>query len=130
MAQLHREKDHDSATANVQDKSKDVAAVNGEAKTKFSGTTSSSTSSGATNFKLNVQAPEFVPRSLAQMPVSGYFYPYIQYQDWIYVGDQDPTPFYCNQNLVPPQTQKNSLPDEVKQKIIKQVHFYHFLVKS
>nr|GMD85799.1 la-related protein 6C [Ipomoea batatas] len=138
MAQLQPERENvtASATSNVHqdNKSKDImiiGAVNGEAKNKWGSGTSSSTSSGATNanannnnFKLNVQAPEFVPRSVAQMPVSGYFYPYFQYQDWIYVGDQDPTPFYNNQNLSPPPTQqKNSLPDEVKQKIIKQVEY-------
>ncbi|XP_019165814.1 PREDICTED: la-related protein 6C-like [Ipomoea nil] len=139
MAQLQPgERDNVSAAVAAssnahQDKSKDVmiGAVNGEAKNKWgsSGTSSSTTASGAAannnNFKLNVQAPEFVPRSITQMPVSGYFYPYFQYQDWIYVGDQDPTPFYSNnQNLSPPQTQqKNSLPDEVKQKIIKQVEY-------
>nr|GMD00092.1 la-related protein 6C [Ipomoea batatas] len=133
MAQLQPERENvTGSNAHQDNKSKDImiiGAVNGEAKNKWGSGTSSSTSSGAANannnnFKLNVQAPEFVPRSVAQMPVSGYFYPYFQYQDWIYVGDQDPTPFYNNQNLSPPPTQqKNSLPDEVKQKIIKQVEY-------
>ncbi|XP_031132271.1 la-related protein 6C-like isoform X1 [Ipomoea triloba] len=81
-------------------------------------------SSGGGCFKLNVHAPEFIPRSFTQIPVSGYYYPYSQYQDWIYVGDQDSFPFFDNKNVVLPQDhRKDDLPEEVRLKIIKQVEY-------
>nr|GMD07141.1 la-related protein 6C-like [Ipomoea batatas] len=88
------------------------------------GTSSSGGVSGGGCFKLNVHAPEFIPRSFTQIPVSGYYYPYSQYQDWIYVGDQDSFPFFDNKNVVLPQDhRKDDLPEEVRLKIIKQVEY-------
>ncbi|KAD4179209.1 hypothetical protein E3N88_27800 [Mikania micrantha] len=55
--------------------------------------------SNSNSFKFNAHAPEFVPSSHTQIPVSGYFYPCFNYvgvggndvSDWVYVGggDQD-----------------------------------------
>lgn len=97
-----------------------------------------STTSGT--FKFNAAAPEFVPRSHAptEVPITGYFYPSIQYIDgsggnWMYVSDQETIP-----NLVAPDTNvkghsgpshhhpKDVLSDELRQKIIKQVLFWGF----
>ncbi|CAI9765550.1 unnamed protein product [Fraxinus pennsylvanica] len=88
-------------------------------------------------FKFNAAAPEFVPRSHAptQAPITGYVYPSIQYTDgsggsWIYVTDQETIP-----HLVAPNPNekghsgqshhhsKDVLPDELRQKIIKQVEY-------
>lgn len=106
-----------------------------DGKKKEIGTSSSSTSSSTSGnnvgvpFKFNVQAPEFVPSSYTQMPISGYFYPCFHYiagndgADWLYVGNQDSL-----QLVSPPSsiitnncTSKDVLTDELKQKIIKQV---------
>ncbi|KAL2477226.1 La-related protein 6C [Forsythia ovata] len=94
-----------------------------------------STSSGT--FKFNVGAPEFVPRSHAQtqVPITGYFYPSIQYIDgsggnWIYVADHETIPHLVapNPNVKGHSGQshhqsKDVLSDELKQKIIKQVEY-------
>ncbi|RAL38855.1 hypothetical protein DM860_015216 [Cuscuta australis] len=119
MAQMQRERDV-SATATEEGVHERAAASGGGESAK---NTSGSTSSGAAaNFKFNVQAPEFVPRSV---PVPGYFYPYLQYQDWIYVGNsQVSSPLYSTPNVGPnSQYQKIPIPDEVKHKIIKQVEY-------
>ncbi|KAK4340252.1 hypothetical protein RND71_041714 [Anisodus tanguticus] len=84
------------------------------------------------SFKFNVQAPEFVPRShtsTTTTPISSYFYPYFQYlsggnatSDWLYVGDQDTLAYVPNQNFSA-MLQKDVLPEDVKNKIIKQVEY-------
>lgn len=80
------------------------------------------------SFKFNVQAPEFVPRSHSQMPISGYFYPCFQIlggsgeSDWFYVGDQDPSACLIpNANVSQPNCSKNVLNPDLQQKIVKQV---------
>ncbi|KAI3702451.1 hypothetical protein L6452_28189 [Arctium lappa] len=87
------------------------------------------------SFKLNAHAPEFVPSSHTQIPVSGYFYPCFSYlgvggndgsgsADWVYVGggDQDQQmQFFSNPDVVIPNYSKNCLTEDLQQKIIKQV---------
>lgn len=130
MAQAQFEKEVVSCAKNVQE----VESVRGndQGKKKMGGGCSSSiggTSSGGC-FKFNVHAAEFVPRAFTQIPVPGYYYPYSQYQDWIYVGDQDAFPFFDNKNVVLTQERKdNDLPEEVRLKIIKQVVFFKSLLK-
>ncbi|KAM1264698.1 hypothetical protein ACFX15_033998 [Malus domestica] len=84
------------------------------------------------SFKFNAQAPEFVPRSHAQMPISGYFYPYFHFlgdttsPDWFYVEDQELPPYLIsnNPNIDPLSNRsKNAIPDDLQQKIIKQVEY-------
>ncbi|CAL0312107.1 unnamed protein product [Lupinus luteus] len=84
------------------------------------------------SFKFNVQAPEFVPRSHTQMPMSGYFYPCFQIlggsadSDWFYVGDQDPTTCLIpapNVSLPNSSKNTNSLTPDLQQKIVKQVEY-------
>lgn len=82
----------------------------------------------AASFKFNAQAPEFVPRSHTQMPISGYFYPCFHFlgdtasPDWFYIGDQEIPPYLIsNPNIPISNRSKNVLPDELQQKIIKQV---------
>lgn len=84
-------------------------------------------------FKFNAQAPEFVPRSHTQMPISDYnVYPAcIQFlggtggSDWFYVGDQEPAYLISNQNVsLPDHRSKSTLTDDLHQKIIKQVIVY------
>ena len=83
---------------------------------------------GNSSFKFNAQAPEFVPRSQIQMPVSGYFYPYFQIlggsgeSDWFFVGDQDPSCLIPTANAALPNSSKNILTPDLQQKIVKQVH--------
>ncbi|KAJ0983197.1 hypothetical protein J5N97_011452 [Dioscorea zingiberensis] len=77
-------------------------------------------------FKFNVHAPEFVPRSLPQMPISGYFYPYLQFLgngvgDWIYFAEQDPSHFVAGSHARTTGTTKSS--NDVVQKIVKQVEY-------
>ncbi|KAH7517937.1 hypothetical protein FEM48_Zijuj09G0117200 [Ziziphus jujuba var. spinosa] len=83
-------------------------------------------------FKFNAQAPEFVPRSQTQMPISGYFYPCFHLlggsgtaaPDWIYVGDHNPSPFFIsNPTSAQPNCSKNVLSDDLQNKIIKQVEY-------
>ncbi|PRQ23238.1 putative lupus La protein [Rosa chinensis] len=83
-----------------------------------------------TSFKFNAQAPEFVPRSHTQMPISGYFYPCFHFlgdtasPDWFYIGDQELPPYLIsNPNIPITNRSKNVLPDELQQKIIKQVEY-------
>lgn len=83
------------------------------------------------SFKFNAQAPEFVPRSHTQMPISGYFYPCFHFlgdsasPDWFYIGDQELPPYLIpnNPNIPLANRSKNALPDDLQQKIIKQVMF-------
>lgn len=89
------------------------------------------TANDAASFKFNAQAPEFVPRSHSQMPISGYFYPCFQIlggagsSDWFYVGDQDPTSYLIpSTNLALPNCPKNILTHDLQLKIIKQVPFF------
>ncbi|GMI74541.1 La related protein 6c [Hibiscus trionum] len=104
-----------------------------------SGTTSgSSNGNGNGNgvtFKFNAHAPEFVPKSHAQMPISGYYYPCFHYlgggggggaaSDWFFLGDPEPSTFLnANPNLsIPNCSSKNVLSDDLRQKIIKQVEY-------
>ncbi|KAF5448706.1 hypothetical protein F2P56_029212 [Juglans regia] len=81
-------------------------------------------------FKFNAHAPEFVPRSHTQLPVSGYFYPCFNFlggtgtgSEWFIVSDQEPAFFISNTNVAPPDRSKNILTDDLKQKIIKQVEY-------
>ncbi|GLT86333.1 hypothetical protein SLE2022_044780 [Rubroshorea leprosula] len=102
--------------------------------TKMGKSGSGSISVGNTNatFKFNVQAPEFVPRSHAQMPASGYFYPCFHYlggaagSEWFFLGgDQDPAAYLlANPNFsIPNCSSKNVLTDDLRQKIVKQVEY-------
>lgn len=90
-------------------------------------------------FKFNAQAPEFVPRSQTQMPISGYLYPCFHLlggtpsgPDWIYVGDREPPAAYFLTNPTNPplpNSSKNVLSNDLQLKIIKQVlsiihHFF------
>ncbi|CAB4320705.1 unnamed protein product [Prunus armeniaca] len=83
------------------------------------------------SFKFNAQAPEFVPRSHTQMPISGYFYPCFHFlgesasPDWFYIGDQELPPYLIsnNPNIPLANRSKNALPDDLQQKIIKQVEY-------
>ncbi|KAF7840871.1 la-related protein 6C [Senna tora] len=87
-------------------------------------------------FKFNIEAPEFVPRSHTQMPISGYFYPCFQFlggagdSDWYYsVDDQEiATPMPTTTCSVPstevmPNCSKNVLTQDLQQKIVKQVEY-------
>ncbi|KAG5063024.1 hypothetical protein JHK85_004207 [Glycine max] len=82
---------------------------------------------GNSSFKFNAQAPEFVPRSHTQMPVSGYYYPCFQIfggssesADWFFVGDQDPSCLIPTPNVAQPNSSKNILTPDLQQKIVKQ----------
>uniref|UniRef100_A0A5B6YI82 Putative la-related protein 6C isoform X1 n=1 Tax=Davidia involucrata TaxID=16924 RepID=A0A5B6YI82_DAVIN len=81
------------------------------------------------SFKFNAQAPEFVPRSHSQVPISGYFYPCFHFlggsggSDWIYVGDQEPIHLISSSNATTPNYPKNVLTDDLQQKIVKQVEY-------
>ncbi|XVE49151.1 hypothetical protein DITRI_Ditri01bG0059200 [Diplodiscus trichospermus] len=94
-------------------------------------TGSSSGSSNSVTFKFNAHAPEFVPKSHTQMPLSGYYYPWFHYlggaagSDWFFVGDQEPAAYLIsNPNLsIPNCSSKNVLTDDLRQKIIKQVEY-------
>ncbi|XP_050365860.1 la-related protein 6C [Argentina anserina] len=84
----------------------------------------------AASFKFNAQAPEFVPRSHTQMPISGYFYPCFHFlgdtasPDWFYIGDQELPPYLMtNPNIPLTNRSKHVLPDELQHKIIKQVEY-------
>ncbi|XP_059647750.1 la-related protein 6C [Cornus florida] len=85
--------------------------------------------SATSSFKFNAQAPEFVPRSQAQAPVSGYFYPCFHFlggsggSDWIYVGDQEPIQLISGASATSPEYSKNVLTDDTQHKIIKQVEY-------
>nr|XP_016509580.1 PREDICTED: la-related protein 6C-like [Nicotiana tabacum] len=83
------------------------------------------------SFKFNVQAPEFVPKSHATIPISGYIYPYFQYvnttittttNDWISGGDLTIS-FVQEPSFVSTLSQKDILPEELRLKVIKQVEY-------
>lgn len=90
----------------------------------------SSSSSASVPFRFNVQAPEFVPKShTTQVPFSGYYYPCFHYtatSDWIFVGDQEPLYLLSNPNISLPNSSKNVLTDDLRQKIVKQVCLHFF----
>ncbi|XVF45191.1 hypothetical protein PTKIN_Ptkin02bG0185200 [Pterospermum kingtungense] len=97
-----------------------------------SGSGSGGGSSNSVTFKFNAHAPEFVPRSHTQMPISGYYYPCFHYlggaasgSDWFFVGDQEPAAYLIsNPNLsIPNCSSKNVLTNDLRQKIIKQVEY-------
>ncbi|KAL5984925.1 hypothetical protein ACLOJK_038761 [Asimina triloba] len=95
-----------------------------EAKT----TSSSSATTPNASFKFNAQAPEFVPRAQAQMPVPGYLYPCFHFigssgSDWFYVGGQEPIQLFANSNVAGHDSSKNILSNDLKQKIIKQAEY-------
>ncbi|KAM0952268.1 putative lupus La protein [Dioscorea sansibarensis] len=78
------------------------------------------------SFKFNVHAPEFVPRSLPQTPISGYFYPYLQFLgngvgDWIYFAEQNPSSFVAGSQARTAANTKGN--NDVVQKIVKQVEY-------
>nr|GEW79369.1 la-related protein 6C [Tanacetum cinerariifolium] len=90
------------------------------------------------SFKFNAHAPEFVPSSQTQIPVTGYFYPCYSYVglggndgsgsgDWVYVsgvGDQDQhVQLFSNPDVTSPSYAKNVLTEDLQQKIIKQVEY-------
>ena len=83
----------------------------------------------ASSFRFNAHAPEFVSRSHAQMPISGYYYSCFQVlgagSDWFYLGDhQDPTSCWIpGSNLALPNCSKNMLTHDLQLKIIKQVEY-------
>ncbi|XP_057739202.1 la-related protein 6C [Arachis stenosperma] len=102
-----------------------------------SGGAAAAQESAQSGFKFNAQAPEFVPRSHTQVPISGYFYPCFQIlggssdSDWFYVGDHDPAacliPAAATSAIaaapIPNCSNKNVLTPDLQQKIIKQVEY-------
>ncbi|KAK6946156.1 Ataxin-2, C-terminal [Dillenia turbinata] len=84
-----------------------------------------------TQFKLNAQAPEFVPRSQTQMPISSYFYPCFHFlsgnnggSEWIYLGGQDQFQLISDPSFsVIPDCSKNFLTNDLRQKIIRQAEY-------
>ncbi|XP_028777112.1 la-related protein 6C [Neltuma alba] len=88
------------------------------------------TTAPSSTFKLNAQAPEFVPRSHTQMPISGYFYPFFHIlggagaSDWFPGGDQDPSSrLISTTNVALPNCSKNVLTNDLQQKIVKQAEY-------
>ncbi|KAI3915722.1 hypothetical protein MKW92_022705 [Papaver armeniacum] len=89
------------------------------------------------NFKFNVHAPEFVPRTQpqpqqqqTQMPISGYIYPCIHFlgsssngSDWYYVADQETIQLIPNSSNITQRHSKNFLTEDIRHKIIKQVEY-------
>ncbi|XP_057964359.1 la-related protein 6C [Malania oleifera] len=76
------------------------------------------------SFKFNAQAPEFVPRSHAQMPISGYYYPCFQFgPDWFFIEDQEPLNLISGSNFAVSNCSKNVLTDDLRLKIVKQVEY-------
>ncbi|KAE8668395.1 La-related protein 6C [Hibiscus syriacus] len=96
------------------------------------GATSGSNNNGnGVTFKFNAHAPEFVPKSLTQMPISDYYYPCFHYlggaavSDLFFLGDQERSA-YLNANpslSIPNCSSKTVLTDDLRQKIIKQVEY-------
>jgi len=90
------------------------------------------------NFKFNAHAPEFVPRSHStQMPISGYFYPCVQFidgsttvvgTDWFYLNSNDRDPFNIFPNSLTSlaNSSRNVLTDDLQEKIVKQVQLFFF----
>ncbi|KAL5540673.1 hypothetical protein UlMin_042865 [Ulmus minor] len=86
------------------------------------------------SFRFNAQAPEFVPRSQTQVPISGYFYPCFHFlggagagaaaPEWFYVGEtEQPSYWISNPSVSHPNSSKNVLSHDLQQKIIKQVEY-------
>jgi len=90
------------------------------------------------SFRFNAQAPEFVPRSQTQMPISGYVYPCLHFlggtagcgSNLFYVGDQDPAYLISNPNVVPPNLSKTTQTNDLQQKINKQVIGLNMILHS
>lgn len=128
MAQAHAEKIEEDIVNNQE---KEIMKINNNTTSNNNnGNISTSSSSASAPFKFNVQAPEFVPRSHTQMPLSGYYYPCFQYiggtatgsADWIFVGDQEPVYVISSPSVaMPSNTSKNVLTDDLRAKIVKQV---------
>ncbi|CAL9210295.1 unnamed protein product [Musa hybrid cultivar] len=89
---------------------------------------------GSAGFKLNVHAPEFVPRSQLQAvpPLSGCFYPYLPFFEngcggsalgpgWFYFAEQEPIHFIPDFHGKVAGHSKDS--NDVIQKIVKQVEY-------
>ncbi|XP_068655147.1 la-related protein 6C-like [Aristolochia californica] len=80
------------------------------------------------SFKLNAEAPEFVPMVQTKVPSSGYFYPCFHFvgggSDWFYVGDQEPVHMIASSQLPSiPRSPKHILDEDLRQKIVKQVEY-------
>ncbi|KAL6963956.1 hypothetical protein U1Q18_034962 [Sarracenia purpurea var. burkii] len=92
-------------------------------------TTTAAANATSVSFKFNAHAPEFVPRTPTQVPISGYYYPCVHLlggdggSDWFYVGDQEPIQLISNSTVTLPNYSKNVLTDNLQQKIIKQVEY-------
>ncbi|KAE8703138.1 pentatricopeptide repeat-containing protein [Hibiscus syriacus] len=94
---------------------------------------SSGSSNGDVRFKLDAYAPQFLPKSRTQMPISAYYYPLFHYpgdvagSDGFFVGEQEPATaayFIPNPNFsIPKFFPKNVLTDDLRLKIIKQVEY-------
>ncbi|KAJ9135608.1 hypothetical protein P3X46_032771 [Hevea brasiliensis] len=134
QAQPHREIEEE-------EKEKEISHHDKELKVTIKSKPCESVSSSSTSspFKLNAQAPEFVPRSHSpttaaqtQMPISGYFYPCFHYlgatagSDWFFLGEQDPHAYLIsNPNPALPNSSNKTtlLTDDLRQKILKQVEY-------
>ncbi|KAG1347326.1 la-related protein 6C [Cocos nucifera] len=98
---------------------------------EVNGSTKGAEANETMGFKFNVHAPEFVPRSYSQAsPISGYFYPYLQFfgngegglgPDWIYFAEQEPSHFVPEVHSKISGHSKNN--NDVIQKIVKQVEY-------
>lgn len=95
---------------------------------------------GSAGFKLNVHAPEFVPRSQLQAvpPLSGCFYPYLPFFEngcggsalgpgWFYFAEQEPIHFIPDFHGKVAGHSKDS--NDVIQKIVKQVSLMQFVLR-
>lgn len=94
----------------------------------FNKDSASPRSINAAAFRFNADAPEFVPRPPAPVPISGYFVPCFPFiggangGDWIFLGDQDALSLVSNSNPTsPPHQPKTVLTEELQRKILKQV---------
>ncbi|KAM3344228.1 la-related protein 6C [Capsicum galapagoense] len=120
MAQMHPEK----VVSSVQERTPEFVDRNNNNMNGVAG-----------SFKFNIQAPAFVPRKshAATIPISGgYFYPcsfqYVNNEatnnnSKIYGGDQDPTFFLQEPSFISSLPQKDILPADLRQKVIKQVEY-------
>ncbi|CAI9104381.1 OLC1v1003039C1 [Oldenlandia corymbosa var. corymbosa] len=86
------------------------------------------------SFRFNVDAPEFVPRPPAPVPISGYFVPCFPFMgtggnggDWIFLGEQDALSLVSNSksnSAVHNQQPKTAvLTEELQRKILKQMEY-------
>ncbi|KAK1418215.1 hypothetical protein QVD17_27358 [Tagetes erecta] len=86
-------------------------------------------------FKFNAGAPEFVPTSHTQIPVSGYFYPCFNYvvvagndsPNWVYVAEQDP--FFSNPDVMLPDDDKHIRKRAVAQVFLGEEGLSHLSLK-